>query len=133
MKLFFSKQSGQSLVEFALAVTLLLTLLIGIVDFALSYYTLVRIRNAVAEGGYYASQHPRDSAGVRNQIETELSQLNPPILNGDIDVSCDDTTAEQEQTTVTVHYSHPLLFNYVVAAASVNLRAQTVVPQLGGC
>src|SRR4051812_6943289 len=127
MKLFFSKQSGQSLVEFALATTLLLTLLIGIVDFALSYYTLVRIRNAVAEGGYYASQHPRDSAGVRTQIKQELRQLNPPMLDGNIAVSCDDTTAEQERTTITVNYPHPLLFNYVVLAASVNLRAQTMV------
>jgi hypothetical protein len=87
----------------------------------------------VAEGGYYASQHPRDIAGVQNQLTSQLSQLNPPVVNNDIDILCDDTTPERENTTITVHYTHPLLFNYVVVAASVNLRAQTVVPQLGGC
>jgi Flp pilus assembly protein TadG len=133
MKLFASKQSGQSLVELAVIVTLLLTLLVGVVDFGLSYYTLVRIRNAVAEGGYYASQHPRDAAGVRSRIKQELRQLNPSILDGDIDIACDDTLMDQEQTTVTVDYQHPLLFNYVVSGSSVNLHAETIVPQLGGC
>src|SRR5690242_2339828 len=42
-------QQGQSLVEFALIITVLLTMLLGMVDFGLAYYSQVMIKNAVAE------------------------------------------------------------------------------------
>lgn len=125
-------QSGQSLMEFALVVTLLLVLLLGIVDFGLAYYTQIVIKNAVAEGGYYASQHPRDDAGVRRQIKQELQKLNPPIKDSDITITrvC---TSNQEKTEVAVNYQYQLLINWSLSNTTVTLGDKTSIPQIGGC
>ena len=124
--------SGQSLVEFALLSTLLISLLLGIVDFGRAYYTQVNIKNAVAQGGYYAIQNPRNDAGIRSQIRQELSGLNPAVQDSDITIarSC---TSGAEQTSIQVSYKHSLLFSFIVSSATVTLSSSTVVPQLGRC
>jgi Flp pilus assembly protein TadG len=123
---------GQSLVEFALAATLLISLLLGIVDFGRAYYTQVRIKNAVAQGGYYAIQNPNNDSGIRDQIRQELSSLNPAVQNSDITIAR-DCASGAEQTTIAVEYQHSLLFNFIIPSAQVTLSSITVVPQLGGC
>src|ERR1700712_3357592 len=102
------RRPGQSLVEFALIATLLLTLLLGLVDFALAYYSQVVIKNAVAEGGYYAIQHPNDEAGVEAAIDKEL--LNRPFITK-VDSTytpCVDDSAGGKKTTIQVTYTHHL-------------------------
>lgn len=122
---------GQSLIEFALVSVLLLTLLLGGVDFALAYSSQVSLRNAVAEGGYYAMQHPRDEAGIRGQVERELAQRTFLEEVG-VDISqCIDDDVGTKETTIEATYRHNLLFSYLVPSMQVTLRSRTVVPQLG--
>jgi Flp pilus assembly protein TadG len=125
-------QHGQSIVEFALIITLLLTMLLGMVDFGFAYNSQVVIRNAVAEGGYYAIQHPRDTAGIEAAIDLELA--NRPFIEEvgapDIDVCVADSVGGNK-TTIQVTYIHHLLFSYLVPSMQVTLKSQTEVPQLG--
>jgi Flp pilus assembly protein TadG len=126
------RQHGQSLVEFALVVTVLLTMLLGMVDFALAYYSQVAIRNAVAEGGYYAIQHPEDSAGIQAAIDAELA--NRPFIQkvGQANiVVCGTDALGGKQTSIDVTYTHRFLFSYLVPSMQVTLKSETVVPQLG--
>src|SRR5689334_7258038 len=74
----YRRKQGQSVVEFALILTVLLTMLLGMVDFGLAYNSQVVIRNAVAEAGYYAIQNPRDTTGIQAAIDTELA--NRPFI-----------------------------------------------------
>ena len=126
------RQQGQSLVEFALVVTVLLTMLLGMVDFAFAYYSQVVIRNAVAEGGYYAIQHPGDSAGIEAAIDLELAnrqfieKVGSPTI-----AQCVNDSAGGKKTTIQVTYIHHLLFSYLVPSMQVTLKSQTEVPQLG--
>jgi Flp pilus assembly protein TadG len=128
----YQHRRGQSLVEFALIVTVLLTMLLGMVDFALAYYSQVVIKNAVAEGGYYAIQHPGDTAGIEAAIDLELAnrqfieKVGPPAI-----ASCVDDSAGGKKTTIQVTYVHHLLFSYLVPSMQVTLTSQTEVPQLG--
>lgn len=124
-------QPGQSLVEFALIAIVLTTLLLGLVDFAFAYSSQVAIRNAVTEGGYYAIQHPNDSAGVQHQIESELANRSF-IQEISITVTpCVADTVNGKKTTILATYRHNLLFSYIVPSMAITLRNQTVVPQLG--
>ena len=123
---------GQSLVEFALAATLLISLLLGIVDFGRAYYTQVRIKNAIAQGGYYAIQNPSNDSGIRSQIRQELSSLEPAVQDSDITIAR-NCTSGVEQTSIAVEYQHNLLFSFIIPSANVTLSSITVVPQLGGC
>ncbi len=125
------RQHGQSLVEFALIVTLLLTMLLGMVDFAFAYYSQVVIRNAVAEGGYYAIQHPGDTAGTVTSIDKELLNRTFITKNSVVVTPCQDDGVGGKKTTIQATYTHHLLFSYLVPSMQVTLKSQTEVPQLG--
>jgi Flp pilus assembly protein TadG len=50
-----TKEQGQSLVEFALSLTILLFLVVGIVDVARALFTYLSMRDAAQEGALFAS------------------------------------------------------------------------------
>lgn len=54
------KQRGQSLIELALLLPLLLILVIGALEFGRLFYTEIVITNAAREGAYYLATHPSD-------------------------------------------------------------------------
>lgn len=57
-------QSGQSLVEFAISLVLLLLMLSVIVDGARALFTYLTMRDAAQEAASYASYQPRDETGI---------------------------------------------------------------------
>jgi Flp pilus assembly protein TadG len=119
-------RNGQSLVEFALSAALLITLLLGVVDFGRAYYTQVKIKNAVAEGGYYAMQHAGDDTGIKAAIRQEFSALS----SSNITITRSACTSGSQQTTIATTYQYSLLFTYIVPSMSVTLGNSTVVPQI---
>ena len=54
------RERGQSLVEFALVLPILLMLLCGIIDFGWVYYNQIALSNAAREGARYAVIHYDD-------------------------------------------------------------------------
>ncbi len=58
------KNSGQSLVEFAVSLVILMLLLSVIVDGARALFTYLSMRDAAQEAAAYASYMPADSAGI---------------------------------------------------------------------
>ena len=123
---------GQSLVEFALIATLLISLLLGVVDFGRAYFTQVKIKNAVAEGGYYAIQNPENDTGIRSQIKQELAAFSPAVQDSNISITR-TCPAGTEQTHIRVTYQYNLLFSFIIPSAQVTLSDETTVPQLGRC
>ncbi|MEI7646416.1 MAG: TadE/TadG family type IV pilus assembly protein [Chloroflexales bacterium] len=127
------KSYGQSVVELTLTLPLLLMIIFGMVDFTLAYTTNVFIRSAVAEGGYYASQHPSDDQGIRDRIKHELSNLNPAVTDTDIAISTCVAGSSGPQTEITVTYNYHVLFGLAGTGPTITLHNGTVVPQFGGC
>jgi hypothetical protein len=125
---FRSRARGQSLVEIVLLLPILLTMILSMVDFSLAYARHVQIRNAVAEGGYYAAQNPGDLNGVRGQILHELRDLNPVLTAADITITPCIAGANGPETAIAVQYDHALIFG-----PSITLNNGTTVPQFGGC
>ena len=70
-------ESGQSLVEFAVSVTLLLTLLAGVVDSSRALFTYLALRDAVQEGSLYGSTEPLDQNDYDG--DGDLTEINPNI------------------------------------------------------
>ena len=62
-------EKGQSLVELAISLTMILILLSGVVEFGIAFFQFIQLRDAVQEGALYGSIHPYDNA----QIEVRLS------------------------------------------------------------
>ncbi|NNJ09952.1 hypothetical protein EKD04_006395 [Chloroflexales bacterium ZM16-3] len=127
------RSCGQSVVELTLTLPLLLLIVFGMVDFSLAYTTDIFIRNAVAEGGYYAAQNPGDVQGVRDQIRHELRDLHPAITDGDIMITPCASGTSGPQTEITVTYTYHVLFGLAGSGPTIRLRNGTIVPQFGGC
>ncbi|MGC9523340.1 MAG: TadE/TadG family type IV pilus assembly protein [Anaerolineae bacterium] len=127
---------GQSLVEFALVLPVLLLVLLGLVDFGRVYYVTVSLYDAAAEGAAYAAVHPDDLAEIRVRAQDATSQL--VTLQAD-DVSDPVFAANPPQpgTPVTVTVSYDFQFYTPVATmffpdGTVTLRGEAVTSVITG-
>src|SRR6266498_382969 len=84
--------SGQSLVELAISLVVLLYLLSGAVEFGIVFFQFVQLRDAAQEGALYGSTKPDDVTGILARIE---GSSNKPI----------DLPAKITDGTVTVQIS----------------------------
>jgi Flp pilus assembly protein TadG len=97
---------GAVLVEFAIAIPILLLIVWGIVDFARAYYTVNSLATAVREGGRYAAvQVAPGTSPASDSIKSRVKQAfnpfgGPPILDAQIVI--DDQTLTQGNVSVSV-------------------------------
>ena len=114
------REKGQSLLEFALILPVLLIVLAGVLDLGRIYYSYVAITDAAAEGATYAAMYPqvsdRDEVFQRAQ---EASRGLVQIDNSMVEVDC-------PSVAVTVSYSFTVatpLINVIVPDGVLELRA----------
>ncbi len=62
------RESGQSLVELAMSMVLLLTLLAGLVDLGRAFFTYIALRDAAQEGASYASVAKPDALNTSSEV-----------------------------------------------------------------
>ena len=97
------RQKGQSLVEFALVLPLLLVLIITAIELGRLFYTQIVITNAAREGAYYLATHfedPKAATNATDGAEAEAANSGIPAVN----VGFDPASGWQpdEKVTVTV-------------------------------
>lgn len=63
--------TGQSLTELAVALTVIMMLLAGVLDLGRAYYTFLALRDAAAEGAAYGAIYPTDTAGIQARVQGE--------------------------------------------------------------
>ena len=120
------REKGQSLLEFALILPVLLIVLAGVLDLGRIYYSYVAVTDAAAEGATYAAMYPqvsdRDEVFQRAQ---EASRGLVQIDNSMVEVDC-PSVASGAPVTVTVSYSFTVatpLINVIVPDGVLELRA----------
>jgi Flp pilus assembly protein TadG len=112
---------GQSLVELAISLMVILLLLTGAVEFSLALFQYVTIRDAAQEGALYGSINPTDVAGMKQraqQAAEDVVALNTGDVNdpasGDIKIAyygsqCEGLTdGVPHSITVTITFAHPV-------------------------
>lgn len=62
------KEKGQSLVELAISLTLILILLSGVVEFGIAFFQFIQLRDAVQEGALYGSIHPYETEQIEERV-----------------------------------------------------------------
>jgi len=62
-------ERGQSLVELAFSILILIYLLAGAVEFGMIFFQYVQLRDAAQEGALYGSLHPTDSGGIIDRVQ----------------------------------------------------------------
>lgn len=144
---------GQSLVEVALTLPLLLLVVIGIVDIGRVYAFETSVTNAAREAAAYAARDPQATKdAICQRARDELGVGGGGCVTGDVSVTCtrvgsldcgnETTTPVLYQTpgqagadvTVTVIYRVPLLTGYLVGRVfpvnPVNVGATAWFPGL---
>ena len=61
-------ERGQSLVEIAISLTVIMMLVVGAVDFSIAYFTYAALEDAAQEGALYGSINPTDTAGIITRV-----------------------------------------------------------------
>jgi hypothetical protein len=118
---------GQSLVEFALVLSVLLLILWGVFDLGRVFYAYITITNAAREGAYYGSMHAEDHAGIIARVVSEAQGSGVTLSAADITVS--GSTELGTPISVTVQYEFPLLSSYVLGQQTIGFEshAQMVI------
>ena len=119
-------EKGQSLLEFALIVPILLIILAGVLDLGRLYYAYVAVTDAAAEGASYAAIHPQ--ANERAEVLQRAQEASGALVQIDptmVQVDC-PAIAAGAPITVTVSYSFTVatpLLNVIVPSGELRLRA----------
>ncbi len=112
-------ERGQSLVELAISITILIFLLAGAVEFGMIFFQFVQLRDAAQEGALYGSLYPADLAGVEARVRG--ASTSPIDLQNDPTVVVTPTligTGEACETTgnairVEVSFTHQIFMPFI--------------------
>ncbi len=115
-----SDQRGQSLIEFALTMVVLLLLLMGAFDLGRIYFSLVALNNAAGEGALYAAINPKciqpsdgptcgdpDNALYRARNESPTGLVDPNRMT--IQAQLPPTFEEGNPIVITIHYQYDIV------------------------
>ena len=134
-----NNQTGAAMVEFAIVLPLLLTLIFGMIEFSIMLYDKAMITNATREGtrlGILFRTDPIPATGigsipdtVDNYLQNNLISLGQPNATWTTSVSGTCTAAGAPITvTVTYPYTFLVLPNFITALASpLTLGATTTM------
>ena len=128
-------ERGQSLVELAISLVVLLYLLSGAVELGITFFQYVQLRDAAQEGALYGStQQTRDLTAIETRVRNASSS---PINLADttnviveikgLDPAGNDkpplTTCESDGLQVTVRYNHRIFMPFMP-----QILGRTVIP-----
>jgi len=121
-------ESGQTLVEFAIAALVLLTLVFVIIDFSYLYFNKLTLQNAVRQGGRYAitgqaMQSQSRYASILQTVQTHslgrATSGNTTICGAVLGCGCGGGPGETVTITVTYQYRFitPLVAKFISGGA----------------
>lgn len=124
-------ERGQSLVELAISLVILLTLLAGAVEFGMAFFQFVQLRDAAQEGALYGSLNPTDDTGIRARIRD--SSASPIDLSDSsvvpdsyIVITLDGSACEGNGLKVEISYDHQIFMPFVpqiLGVSAIPLKA----------
>ena len=85
-------EKGQSLIEFAVSLLILLLLLAGAVDAGRAFFTFMSLRDAVQEGALWGSYNPTETELIRDRVRKAsnfvqaIADDSNASLNIDVDI-----------------------------------------------
>ena len=133
---FPTSPKGQSLVELAISITILVYLLSGAVEFGIAFFQFVQLRDAAQEGALYGSLNPPANSDVNdpNRLDiierAEASSSSPIDLANDLAVNVevevtDGQYCEGGSLEVRITYPHQVFMPFieVITGGTIPLTA----------
>lgn len=108
------EEQGQSLVEMAIALVILLLLVGGIVDLGRAFFTFMALRDAVQEGALYGSVNPTLTTEIKNHVLNSSDMIPDLVGSDDITVTIIGTACTGNGIRVTATYNDfPLTMPFI--------------------
>jgi Flp pilus assembly protein TadG len=123
------RESGQSLVEAALALPIVIMLMLGMLDLGRAFFILVELNDAADEGASYAGIDYTDMTGIAARAADSTSWVT--ITAGDVALTGPPSSAVGQPVTVTVSTSMRLFTPFVsgfVGSDVILLRGRATHP-----
>jgi hypothetical protein len=130
------KERGQSLVELAVSLVLLLLLLSGAVEFGMAFFQFIQLRDAAQEGALYGSINPNAQGPIetraRGASSSPIDLTNTSLVTIDV-LARDKTTnnfkaltsaCEGDGLYVRMKYQHKIFMPFMSAV----LGGRTYIP-----
>lgn len=133
------KESGQSLVELAVSLVIMLILLAGVVDFGRAFFSYLSLRDAAQEGAVYGSICPTNLTKILARVrgastqpvdltDTTHVQIACSFIIGGSEVACSGTPMPGNGIKVAVTYNNfPLTMPFlgsILGTQTITLRAE---------
>lgn len=128
-----SRERGQSLVEFAVILPLLLLIVLGTVDLGMGFKTYIALTNAAREGVRWISIHPSDQDGAEARIAEEAERVGLEdgiFVEGGYGVSFSPDKSNYsagEKVTVNIDYEYELLFGAITGLPAIPFTASSTM------
>lgn len=123
-------QSGQSLVEFAVSLVILLMLISGIVDGSRALFTYMALRDAAQEGAVYGAINPTMTAAIQDRVYKSSDMLQSIEGAVNVDVTVTGSPCMGSGIQVDVRYdSFPITMPFlgtVLGSQTVAIKASAV-------
>jgi Flp pilus assembly protein TadG len=79
-----NKRNGQSLIEFAITLPILVLLLLGTIDFGMAIFSYSMLRDAAQEGAFYGSFNPENTAEIENRARNISPRAEDEIFSSPV-------------------------------------------------
>jgi Flp pilus assembly protein TadG len=128
------RNAGQSLVELALMLPILVLLLVGVFDLGRAFHALITLNNAGREAARFGTLHRLDLAGMRAAAIQEAQNSGIVIVNGDIALTCPDAgtaapCARDTTIRVTITYLYdPILSFFFPSGVTIHGEVEMRIP-----
>lgn len=120
--------AGQSLVEFAITLPVLLMILLGVLDLGRLFFAYIAVNNAAREGARYGAEFPWDHDGIIAHAQNEPDNLvtvttvtSPICFYDQYQVPLSDPRNTPIQVTVQSNFR--LLTTYIFGGGQIPLSA----------
>lgn len=126
------EESGQSLLEMAFALPVLILLLVAVIDFARIIDAGIVMTNAAREGARYGSvNRSLTVSDIQQMVVSDVLGSGTNVIMMD-DFSADNVTVViddvAEEVTVTLAYDFQLWFGAIINLNTVELTREAVMP-----
>jgi Flp pilus assembly protein TadG len=124
-------ERGQSLVELAISITVILFLLSGAVEFGITFFQFIQMRDAAQEGALYGSINPSDTSGIVARVRAASSSpIDLSVSSGPnavvVNVTKSGSGCVADSVTVEVKYNHRIFmpfFPQFIGSSTIPLTA----------
>ncbi len=118
-------QTGQAIVEFALASLVFLMIVFGTIDFGRAIFISAELRNAAREGARYGKINPSQTSEIRNRVLDK--SFGTGLTASNIGVSCTGACKFGDTLTVTTAVQFTAVTQNLLGIGPITLGSSSTV------